>query len=551
MEWNITNDLQVVSLTTYDRDHSQNGGGGGQISPRANIPFLPYPGMPFSVPQIANGAPLSYYTEGNYDNLSSQEISEELRLVSSFAGPVNFSVGGIYLHNRRQDNVFIFDNADAFYGTSPLFGLNLPIDNNPPSRSDGGHYYYQSVNPVTLDSTAAFGEVYWDATDNIRLTGGLRYTDDRKNFANNDSAANLLSPTGGTSYGQGYVFNPPGGQVADYRALTGRFNVDWRPTVDFTDATLLYASYSRGYKSGGFNPPNIVPESPYAPEYVDAYEIGTKNELLDHTLILNLTGFFYNYKGYQFTQAAGFGTVTSNVDAHIFGTEFESKWSPVTDLLFNAQIGYLNTEIQNGPNANSIDSYNPTQGIPNFYAVKSLSGMCVVNATNFGGVLNLVKAGVLPSSALFDVCDTPALTTGFGLFNGVPAADQGGVPVSIAGNRLPNVPDLTVALGAQYTFHFDGSWDLTPRADYRYRGGIYTDLFNNKDLRVRPYDTVNLTLSLDKPDWGFSMMVYAQNLGVNGTIVGLRSAGGAITGSENYAYISDPPLYGVTLTKHF
>jgi outer membrane receptor protein involved in Fe transport len=389
------------------------------------------------------------------------------------------------------------------------------------------------------------------------LTGGLRWTDDKKTFLNNSSAGNLLSPGGGTSYGFGYIFTPPGGEVAEFEKLTGRAVADWRPKLDFTDSTMFYASFSRGYKAGGFNPPNIIPEGSYKPESVDAYEVGTKNELLNDTLQLNLTGFYYAYYGYQFTQAAGFGTVTSNVNAHIYGGEFESKWAPITDLLFNAQLGLLNTRIQNGPNSFSIDQYNPTQGIPNFFAVRTLTGMCVVNATNFGALLNAVKSGVYPTSILsgsplpgLNIC-APPYPALFGLFNGIPAQDQGGVPVSIAGNRLPNVPNLTMAIGGQYTRQLGGPWSVTPRADLRLQGGMFTDLFNNHDQYVESYESVNLTLTVRNEDIGLEIEAYAQNLGSKGDIIGARPGAGPITGSERTVYISDPPIYGVSVSKKF
>ena len=81
-------------------------------------------------------------------------------------------------------------------------------------------------------------------------------------------------------------------QRVTYREFTGRANLDWTPTLPFTDKSLFYASYSRGYKGGGFNTPCQAslgqvggsaqacgyPLS-YNPEFIDAYEVGTKNTL--------------------------------------------------------------------------------------------------------------------------------------------------------------------------------------------------------------------------------------------------------------------------------
>jgi outer membrane receptor protein involved in Fe transport len=74
--------------------------------------------------------------------------------------------------------------------------------------------------------------------------------------------------------------------------------VDWKPS----DNNLVYASVSRGYKGGGFNPGATVLsgiQPAFDPEFVNAVEIGTKNTLADRRVTLNLTGFYYDYKGYQ------------------------------------------------------------------------------------------------------------------------------------------------------------------------------------------------------------------------------------------------------------
>src|SRR5690606_696384 len=105
-------------------------------------------------------------------------------------------------------------------------------------------------------------EAYWDVADTVRVTAGLRYTDDRKTTTPYPSQLLLgASPDGtpGLSSGgyvnRGYPALPDVKQSWD--AVTGRFVVDWKPNVAFSDDTLVYASYSRGYKGGGTNPPRV------------------------------------------------------------------------------------------------------------------------------------------------------------------------------------------------------------------------------------------------------------------------------------------------------
>ena len=105
-----------------------------------------------------------------------------------------------------------------------------------------------------------------------------------------------------------------------WNQLTGRLAANWTPKLDFTDQTLVYGSYAHGYKAGGANPPGAlltdynpaatgvgIPVHPltFNPEFVDAYELGSKNTMLDGGLTLNGDIFFYNYKGYQISEIVG------------------------------------------------------------------------------------------------------------------------------------------------------------------------------------------------------------------------------------------------------
>ena len=117
--------------------------------------------------------------------------------------------------------------------------------------------------------------------------------------------------------------------------MTGRGVVTWTPDLDFTDQTMVYASYSRGYKAGGANPPRPEGEftsglrsaahpDTFDPEFVNAYELGTKNTLLDGDLVLNADAFYYDYKGYQISQIVDRTSININVDAHIYGAELQA-----------------------------------------------------------------------------------------------------------------------------------------------------------------------------------------------------------------------------------
>ena len=118
----------------------------------------------------------------------------------------------------------------------------------------------------------------------------------------------------------------------------------------FTDDTLVYASYTRGYKPGGFNPPydpNLFPPIPltFEGELIDAFEVGTKNSFIGGQLQLNATGFYYKYNGFQVSRIINRTSFNENTNATIYGLELETIIRPVRDFAVNASLSYLKTEI--------------------------------------------------------------------------------------------------------------------------------------------------------------------------------------------------------------
>ena len=148
----------------------------------------------------------------------SWQFNQEFRLASKFAGPPNFSIGGNYLHYETYENYYVFintfsvfviasngdgsfhrpyipgvtDNHECMvnglqYG-NPNIGQSIQacqyVDPNPITNlNNQGHNYFLSQNPYVLNSYAAFGEVYYDVTKDVKLTGGLRWTEDQKHFS--------------------------------------------------------------------------------------------------------------------------------------------------------------------------------------------------------------------------------------------------------------------------------------------------------------------------------------------------------------------------------
>jgi iron complex outermembrane receptor protein len=182
-------------------------------------------------------------------------------------------------------------------------------------------------------SYAGYLDVNWEIFDKWRVSVGGRYTHDKK-----ESINPLLAPGGLTAEKSWDKFTP-------------KLGIDFRPNDDL----MVYASYQRGYRSGGFNGRGQTPVSattPYDPETVDAYEIGLKSEFLDSRVALNVAAFYTDYQDMQqsttITLAGGVGNetiVTNASTADIQGIEADITFQPTDNLTFRSAIGYTDAEF--------------------------------------------------------------------------------------------------------------------------------------------------------------------------------------------------------------
>ncbi|WP_420719878.1 TonB-dependent receptor domain-containing protein [Novosphingobium sp. RL4] len=533
LEWDFAAGLKLSSLTSYVKDYSS-----AKQDADSFIPNLGYnntalsPGGVFVDPQL--GATTFNQSYQKVDNRNRQ-WTQELRIQSDFDGPINFNVGGIYLDYKTTQDFILA--STAFTARSEQLnaqGANIYIDPNP-DPDGSGHNYLFNRTPYRLKAKAAFGEVYWDATDNLRVTGGLRYTDD-------DKTSDVI-PVALFTPGSGLVTTEV--QHARFKELTGRFNVEWNPEISFTDKSMFYASYAKGYKGGGFNPASSVSvggvQPTYAPEFVNAYEIGTKNTLAGGSVILNLTGFYYDYVDYQVSKVVALTVANENIDATIKGIEFETIVQPVHGLRLNANVGLLDTSIKKG--STSIDLLNRTQGDPSLTFVKNGNGTgCVANTNGIAGLLGGINAGAIPSAALLGVC------SGAFASQGIVVSD--GIPVDLKGKELPDAPNWTVSLGAEYRYDVNDDWSLTLRGDYYRQGKSYARIYNAEIDRLKGWDNINLSFVAASEKQDFSAQLFVRNL-ANKTVITSTTTNTELFGMTSQLYLNEPRTYGISLTKSF
>ena len=581
LDWDVTENLKLTSITSGTRYNLYTRQDYNRYTPTTNFNTTPNPVNVFAaVPGYAaiyaglfpggvvndpqNGA-FNRFTTSDISSAQTKQFSQEFRLQSSFDGPFNFNVGALYLDYKAGGDYFVmFNTGTAYYQVNNLFATGnancttgaacVAVDpKQDPDRS--GHNYYDNYGPYHLKSSALFGEAYYQMTDDFKWTLGLRYTDDDKKVENHAVAL-------GTT-GSGIIGPPPGAPAigaVEYKETTGRFGFDWKPKLSFTDQTLAYAFFSRGYKAGGLNPAcspsvGICPKATFDPEFVNAFEVGTKNTLLGGAMVLNLTAFHYDYTGYQVSKIVNRTSVNENIDAKINGAEFESIWSPVEHLRFNANIGYLDTEISNGT---SIDVFNRTQSNPALTVVKSSSASnCVVRTTDAAAALAAANAS--NPFALLGVC-TPTSTAGAGTDIGGGAIAVGtnafgglvsdGVPLALKGKELPNAPHWTVSLGAQYDWDFGNGWNVTARADYYHQSETFARIYNSAADRIDSWQNLNLTLTVANKDKGWTLDAFVKNATDETAITDFYLTDDS-SGLFRNAFFTEPRTYGFAITKQW
>lgn len=206
-------------------------------------------------------------------------------------------------------------------------------------------------------------------TENWKLIGGLRWTEDSVDFKGKNSFGEIQAGGVQDLFGEGsglpihwpllYDADPTNdvayeGQVwasiddsIDTGEATGKIGLDYTPNEDL----LIYGSVSRGYKGGGYVGFWLSLEEdygPYDPEYVTAYEFGFKSTLLDGRMQLNGAAFLYDYTDYQlygYNPNTFVFTIVNAGSMDISGVELEMSWLPMEGLTVQTGLGYTNSEL--------------------------------------------------------------------------------------------------------------------------------------------------------------------------------------------------------------
>lgn len=424
LDWDVTEGLTLKSITSYfeikqDGDQSNN-----------------------------DGVDISYLTD-NFRQ-KNEEWSQEFTLSGS-AGRFDW-IGGAYYYHSDIDEAFQFTLPALQATFEALFGLfaggpPLPpgslaffgnrLDNTPSAIPFLDFQLIQD-----LDSAAVYGQGTYHFTDRLRGTAGLRWTRDEK-----DVTQTVANNIGGDSC-RDLKLND------NWSEVTGKLGID----MDVGENNLVYASVSRGFKAGGFNGGQC--SNPYDPETLTAFEIGSKSRLLDNTLQVNLSAFYYDYSDLQARLFINNASIVQNAaDAKTYGAEVEWLWLAGANFRIDGSLSLLDAEFKK---FYSTDPLNPQIGTD---------------------------------------CDP---VTGL-------ACRQ-----DLSGNDLLRAPPVKASLSAEYDIGLNRAGTLTVRGEYAFTDSMYHTVFNNDFAKQDSYSLVNARLiwtpaqgSLD----GVKVIGFVENIG--------------------------------------
>jgi iron complex outermembrane receptor protein len=352
------------------------------------------------------------YTPGVH--IPDSQFSQEVQLVSANNNAFTWQVGAYYFWGKGSYAPVVV--------AIPLFGI-----------------VSSTYTAQTTNSAAGFGQATYAFTDATSLTIGGRLTAESKHI---DASGSVYVTAPGLSIPQGPI----------HESITAT-RPTWRAALDhkLTADTMVYVSYNRGFKSGGFDPASTSVAVPFKPEVLDATEVGIKSEFLDRRLRVNAAGFYYDYRNIQLNSfTTGFSSIYNGKSAKIYGLDMDLTAAATDHLTFTLGLSLLHDRFGNFP----------------------ISQTATV-AT--GGIVALPEAA------------------------------------SAEGKRLPNTPDWQLNAGAEYSIPLS-SGSVVLAADFFHSDKWYSTP-ENKAFQ-KPYNLTNTSATwLFGPQERHSLRLWGRNLG--------------------------------------
>lgn len=496
---------------------------------------------------LSNGIP-TLLPNGGYENFNNnwgadrpfsqtEEFTAEVRLITDFDGDFNFQVGAFYMDVENQNGYVVRSSGLSLIGAvlpvnfgffpAPLGDANDPFSRFNPYMQG----YHNDARSYEVSTWAVFGEAYYQVTDQLKATVGLRYSDEQKDGVQRTIYVTFLDLP--TEANNGDFYYP----TYEDSQTSWKLNL----TYDYSDDIMFYATASSSFKSGGFNP--ISADSPlvqadprnavFEPEFIDAFEVGMKATLLDGAMRLNGTYFFYDYQDLQVSRIVGVTSLNGNTDSEISGLEVELDWAFSEKWILSAQASFIDTEILD------YQVYDTTD--PNGQG--TTDNLISINGNNY---LRSVNGGAdLAPATLADCPAGPVPVT----VAGVATALCPGVLKDQSGNEIANTPGTSINIGLSYLTELGGH-PLTLSTNYYWQDDMYSRNENEKKDVAPSWEVWNASARYEDSDGKWYADVWVKNILDDDYITGMYSAA-QVSSLFTNQFLLDPRTYGLTVGYRF
>lgn len=393
----------------------------------------------------------------------SRSASQEVTLNYATDG-FSLLAGAMYFHEKLIGQVLV-----PTTNLGVLFGL-------PANTFDAGAYEQNGV--VKIDAVGVYLQASYEVSPAVKLTAGARYNYEHRN-------------------GNGFFrfdaigLNIPTDVSKGWSSITPKALIEYRPT----DTSMIYASFTKGFKSGVINVGSTDPA--VNPETVLSYEGGFKQRFAGNRVLLSGAVFYYDYKDLQvsFVNANSIVQTINAATARNYGGELELEAKVGGGLSINANASYLNAKFKEFCNA-------------------------------YYGAASPARAGIS-----YAACP-----------------GQPGL-VDLSGNRLPNAPRVSVGGG----FNWDvpvGIGKISFNGDAKFQSKVFFTEFNNRDAEQGSWFMANAGVTYHAPDDRWTLGAFVKNL-TNEFVIANNIVAAATYAYPRVGSIMPPRTYGATLGYNF
>jgi iron complex outermembrane recepter protein len=382
------------------------------------------------------------------ETFDTKQYSQELRLASTGDAPLQWITGLYYLKEDKEGALgLVRENLrNAVTGAaSPLGVFIIPATND-------------------TKAYAAFAQGSYQLTDTVKFTAGIRFSDEQKKDTNAQynifagGAVTADQVLNGLFGGLNVANFPAASRRTDsksWNAWTPKFGIDWQAAEN----VLVYASVTRGFKSGGYN--DYQPTNPsFDPEFIWSYEAGVKSDLADGKLRLNAAGFYYDYSDLQVTTFLNSLTLVANAaQAKVKGIDVEMIAQPQEPVTLGLAFSLLDAEYS---------AFSAPYGV--------CSPLVIADATCAGRTAGQVRL------------------------------------INAKGNRLNNAPELKGNFFIEYARDMGTSGTLTFFGQASYTDKIFFNAANDPNAAQKSYALLDGRISWTPENEAFEVSLFGKNL---------------------------------------